>query len=173
MENPDYSNLGDHTETVQVVFDPARITYSQLLDIFWSSHDPTDRTWLRQYMNAIFYLNETQKELAAASLAAEQKKIKGHVRSQVLPVRRFYPAEDYHQKYLLHRQTDLAREMTRIYPDKTDFVNSTAVARINGYVGGYGSPEQLAREIDALGLSPGGRRALTDMVNGRGKGWFN
>ncbi len=173
MENPDYSNLGDHTETVQVDFDPQRISYSQLLDIFWSSHDPTDRTWMRQYMNAIFYHNERQRELAIASLAAEQKKLDGNVRSQVLPVRTFYLAEDYHQKYLLGRRSDLAREMTRIYPQKKDFVASTAVARLNGYAGGNGSPEQLAREIDDLGLSPVGRQALTEWVNRKGKGWFN
>jgi len=173
MENPDYSNLGDHTETVQVDFDPQRISYSQLLDVFWSSHDPTDRIWMRQYMNAIFYHNQQQKESAMASLTVVQKKIGRNVRSQVLPVRTFYPAEDYHQKYLLNRRSDLVREMTRIYPKKKDFVNSTAVARLNGYVGGYGSPDQLAREIDSLGLSPAGRQALTDLVNGQGKGWFN
>ena len=173
LANPDYSNLGDHTETVQVDFDPRRITYSQLLDVFWSSHDPTDRTWLRQYMNAIFYHNAQQKELALASLAAVQKKIGRTVRSQVLPLRTFNLAEDYHQKYLLNRRSDLLREMTRTYPGKKDFVDSTAVARLNGYVGGNGSPEQLAREIQFLGLSPAGRRALTDLVAGQGKGWFN
>ena len=173
MENPDYSNLGDHTETVQVDFDPQRISYSQLLDIFWSSHDPTDHTWMRQYMNAIFYHNEKQRELAMASLAAEQKKIDGKVRSQVLPVQKFYLAEDYHQKYLLNRRSDLVREMTRIYPNKKDLVDSTAAARLNGYVGGNGSPDQLDREIDGLGLSPAGRQTLTELVHRKGKGWFN
>lgn len=173
MENPDYSNLGDHTETVQVDFDPQQISYSRLLDVFWSSHDPTERTWLRQYMNAIFYHNKQQQEAAMASLAAVEKKIGRKVRSKVLPVETFYMAEDYHQKYLLNRRSDLVREMTRIYPLKKDFVDSTAVARLNGYVGGNGGPDQLAREIQGLGLSPAGRQSLTDLVNGKGKGWFN
>lgn len=172
-ENPDYSNLGDHTETVQVDFDPRRISYSQLLDVFWSSHDPTERNWSRQYMNAIFYHNDRQRESALASLAVVEKKIDSKVRSGVLPLRTFYLAEDYHQKYLLKRRTDLMRELSRIYPQKKDFMDSTAVARINGYIGDNGNPEQLAREIGRLGLSPAGRQTLTDLVNGKGRGWFN
>jgi peptide-methionine (S)-S-oxide reductase len=173
MQNPDYSNLGDHTETVQLDFDPQRITYSRLLELFWDSHDPTDRTWSRQYMNAIFFHNERQREAAMASLAALEKKSGVKVRSEVLPLRTFYAAEDYHQKYVLKRRSDLVLEMSRIYPREKDFVDSTAVARLNGYVGGNGSAEQLAREIERLGLSPKGRQILTDLVDSKGGGWFN
>lgn len=60
------------------------------------------------------------------------------------------------------------RELTRRYPDNNDFVNSTAVARINGYVGGFGSKEQLLREIATLGLDPGARQALIGLVGNRG-----
>ena len=79
----------------------------------------------------------------------------------------FTLAEDYHQKYLLKRRTNLMRELSRLYPEHTDFVNSTAVARINGYVGGYGSKAQLLREIDMLGLSPAARKTLLDLVGER------
>ena len=173
MENPDYGNLGDHTETVQVDYDPQRISYGQLLDVFWSSHQPSEHNWSRQYMNVIFFDNARQRELAMASLEAVEKKSGRKVRSEVLPLRTFYPAEDYHQKYLLNRRTDLAKELSRIYPKRRDFLRSTAVARLNGYVGGYGDADQLAREIDRLGLSAAGRQALTELVNSRGKGWFN
>ena len=172
-ENPSYSNIGDHTETVQVDFDPRKISYDRLLDIFWNSHDPTQRTWLRQYMHAVFFNTEQQRESALASLAVVEKKIGRKVRSQILPLRTFYLAEDYHQKYLLKRRTDLMRAMSAIYPGKKDFMDSTAVARLNGYVGGYGSPEQLAREIDGLGLGPGARKTLTELVGGKSSGWLN
>ena len=172
-DNPNYNHIGDHTETVQVDYDPRKISYARLLDIFWNSHDPTQKTWMRQYMHVIFFDTERQRELAMTSLAAVEKKIGRKVRSQVLPLRAFYLAEDYHQKYLLKRRTDFMRAMSGIYPDQKKFINSTAVARLNGYVGGHGSPEQLAREIDGLGLGPGGRKALTDLVGGKSSGWLN
>lgn len=154
-------------------FDPHTISYNQLLDIFWNSHDPTDRNWSRQYQNVIFYENEQQKRQAMASLAARQKMIKGEIRSQVLPLCKFYLAEDYHQKYSLQQYHDLMRELTRIYPEEKKFIESTAVTRINSYLGGYGSPEQLDRELDGLGLSPDGVRILHKLVSGRhSKSWF-
>jgi hypothetical protein len=167
LENPTYRKLGDHTETVQVDFDPQKISYSQLLDIFWSSHDPTGRNWSRQYMNVVFYENEQQKQVAMASLAAQQRKTNEKIRTQVLPLRKFYPAEDYHQKYTLKQYHNLMRELTRIYPHEKNFIDSTAVTRINSYLGGYGSPEQLDQELDGLGLSTDGARILHERVDRR------
>jgi peptide-methionine (S)-S-oxide reductase len=74
----------------------------------------------------------------------------------------------YHQKYLLKRRMDLMRAISGIYPEKQAFMDSTAMARLNGYAGGYGSPQQLAREIDrlGLGLGQGARKALIALVDG-------
>jgi peptide methionine sulfoxide reductase MsrA len=173
MKNPDYGNLGDHTETLQIDYDPQRITYGELLDIFWKSHKPIQRSWKRQYMNAVFYHNETQRQAALASKKAVAAKIGREVRTEILPVRTFYRAEDYHQKYLLNRRSEFAKAMARIYPRKTDYVDSTAVARLNGYVGGYGGSEQLEREIDQLGLNAENRQALLELVGRKRTGWFN
>lgn len=82
----------------------------------------------------------------------------------MLPLRSFTWAEDYHQKYLLKRRLKLSHELRRIYPIIKDFVDSTAVARLNGYIGGYGTTEQLSKEIQQLGLSPEGQELLTDFV---------
>jgi peptide-methionine (S)-S-oxide reductase len=173
MKDPDYGNLGDHTETVQIDFDPRRITYAELLAVFWKSHEPGARIWSRQYMNAVFYHNERQQQQAMDSRAAVEQQTGAAVRSALAPLGTFYPAEEYHQKYLLKRRADLAGELYRIYPRAQDFVDSTAVSRLNGYAGGNGTPEQLAREIDLLGLSSKGREALGAMVQGRGRGFWN
>ena len=164
MKDPDYHHLGDHTETVQIDFDPQRITYNDLLVIFWESHKPTQRPWKRQYLHAVFYHNETQRQAALASKKAVEAEIGREVRTEILPVRTFYRAEDYHQKYLLKRRPELAKAMTGIYPRKKDYVDSTAVARLNGYAGGYGSSQQLGREIDQLGLSAENRQSLLKLV---------
>jgi len=87
------------------------------------------------------------------------------IHTAVVPLRSFNLAENYHQKYLLKQRSDLSVEMTRIYPRNRDFINSTAVARLNGYVGGNGSVRQLALEIDSLGLSDAGRQALKTLVH--------
>jgi peptide methionine sulfoxide reductase MsrA len=164
MDAPNYQNMGDHTETVQVDYDPKRITFAELLDVFWKSHRPTARSWSRQYMNAVFYHDEQQQQLAMASKAALERKIGRSVKTQVVPLHSFTMAEDYHQKYILKGHNDLNNEMTGIYPRHQDFVDSTAVARLNGYVGGNGSRDQLSREIETLGLSAEGKKALAGVV---------
>ena len=162
--SPTYKNIGDHTETVQVDYDPRIISYEQLLDIFWTSHEPTRRSMSRQYKNAVFFHNEQQRQLAMVSKTAIEKKIGKTVGTEVTPIRSFTMAEDYHQKFTLKGQSDLKKEMLHIYPLRQDFINSTAAARLNGYVGRHGTREQLSKEIESLGLSPEGKRILTDMV---------
>jgi len=164
MASPTYSNIGDHTETVQVDYNPEILNYDQLLDIFWKSHGPNERSMSRQYMKAVFYHNEQQHELAMASKTAVEKKIGSTVRTEVVPIRSFTIAEDYHQKFTLKPHSGLKNEMSNIYPRHQDFVASTAVARLNGYAGGHGTKDQLSKEIDNLGLSAEGKKVLIDMV---------
>jgi hypothetical protein len=156
--------MGDHTETVQVDYDPTRITYDQLLQIFWQSHKPTGRSHARQYLRAVFYHDESQLRQAEASKAALAEKLGQPIRTEVAPLRSFTMAEDDHQKYLLKQHYTLNAEMSRIYPHHRDLVNSTAVARINGYSGGNGRREQFEREIGRLGLSAAGRNELRTIM---------
>lgn len=165
--NPTYYNLGDHSETIQIDYDPTKVSYEQLLDLFWSEHSPTSRPYSRQYMTAIFYHNEEQKRLALKTKEREEARLKKKVYTEVLPFSRFYLAEDYHQKYYLRGFSELASEFTAIYPDLDGFVNSTAVTRVNGYVGGYGTAAQLDAEIEGFGLSPEGARKLREIVGRR------
>lgn len=165
--DPTYVAIGDHTETVQVDYDPRRITYDDLLAVFWRSHDPYGRSWSRQYMNAVFYHDERQQKAALVSRAMLEKASGRTVRTEVLFVRTFTLAEDYHQKYLLKRHPDLSRELMRIYPDPHDFITSTAVSRVNGYVGGFGSRAQLLREGEGLGLSPETLNRLLKQIGNR------
>ena len=163
-DGPTYRSMGDHTETVQIDYDPERITYRKLLDIFWKSHKPTSGHWSRQYMNVVFYHNEEQRRQAMASKVEVERKTGRPVKTEVAPLRSFTMAEDYHQKYILKGRDALMREISRIYPNHRDLVNSTAAARLNGYAGGNGRRDQLSREIESLGVSIEGKKALFDMV---------
>ena len=164
--DPTYHDLGDHAETVQIDYDPTRISYRDLLDIFWQSHTPTRRPWSRQYASIIFYRNEEEKRLAIESRDREATKRGTKIHTEILPYSRFYLAEAYHQKYRLQQERELMEEFAFIYPDPRHFVNSTAAARVNGYLSGYGTRESLERELGTLGLSSNSERRLFLAVSG-------
>lgn len=166
--SPTYQSLGDHTETIQIDYDPARISYESLLDLFWKSHEPSSKAWSRQYMAAVFYHDDEQKKLALVSKDRESSTIGKKIHTAILPFTGFTLAENYHQKYRLQREMDLMQEFARIYPAFEDFINSTAAARVNGYLGGYGTAARLEVDLDGLGLSLQGGRQLLRLVESRG-----
>jgi peptide-methionine (S)-S-oxide reductase len=162
--HPTYRSLGDHTETVEVDFDPAVISYEQLLDIFWRSHHPGQPAWSRQYRAVVFYRDDRQKALALKTRDQVAARLHGPVATEILPAGEFTLAEDYHQKYYLRQRPDLLGEFTAIYPTRDALAASTAAAKVNGYVAGYGAPADLQADLDGLGLSPTARRKLVDLV---------
>jgi peptide-methionine (S)-S-oxide reductase len=94
-----------HAEAVEVWFDPAQVSYAQLLETFWRIHNPTTRNrqgfdFGRQYRSAIFYHDAGQQEAAIASRDAEQHQRKRQIVTQIAPASAFYRAEEYHQQYL-------------------------------------------------------------------------
>jgi len=168
--NPTYQNLGDHSESIEVVYDPSRISFENLLEIFWESHNPASRPWSRQYMAAIFYHDEGQKLLAERTRGREARKIGRAVHTGIFPASVFTPAEEYHQKFQLRRHPELMKGLRAAYPDPKDFVSSTAAARLNGYLGGHGTYAGLTAEIDGFGLPPEGRKTLLAIVRGNDSG---
>lgn len=138
---------------ISLEFDPVQVSFTDLLDVFWESHDPGYDSYLRQYRNAIFYTNDAQREQAEASLRAIEHAYRGQVSTVVEPAGEFYPAEDYHQKYLVRKAKGILHEFQAIYPDPESLAASTAVARVNGYLGCNGQPEELERALPRLGLS--------------------
>ncbi|GAA3621377.1 peptide-methionine (S)-S-oxide reductase MsrA [Streptomyces chitinivorans] len=112
-ENPTYeevcSGLTGHTEAVRVVFDPSKVTYEELLRVFWESHDPTQgfrqgNDVGTQYRSAIYTHSAGQEAAAKASRDSYQAVLAssgyGEITTEILPAGPFYPAEGYHQQYL-------------------------------------------------------------------------
>ena len=166
-DNPTYQDLGDHSEALQVDFDPGTITYTDLLAIFWKAHKPFSRSWSRQYRNALFFHDEGQRAAAEESRAVIAEKRGKRVRTALEPLGNFYRAEAYHQKYRLRSRPDFLRDLTRCYPAARALTDSTAAARLNGYLGGHGSWAQLQREVDGLGLRGETRSQLVALVRRR------
>ena len=110
--NPTYREVSDgdtgHAEAVEIVYDPAKISYEKLLDVFWHNIDPTvkDQQFCdhgSQYRSAIFYHGEQQKKAAETAKAElmKSKPFKGEIVTEVVVAGTFYPAEDYHQDYYI------------------------------------------------------------------------
>lgn len=109
--NPSYEqvcrgNTG-HAEAVEIAYDPEQVSYDELLDVFFSIHNPTTRDRQgpdigHQYRSAIFYLNAGQKEAAVAKILELNRsgKFPAPIVTEIVPAKTFYPAEDYHQDYL-------------------------------------------------------------------------
>jgi methionine-S-sulfoxide reductase len=102
-----------HRESIEITYDPAQISYEQLLDIFWHNIDPTQANGQfgdigENYKAAVYYGNEQEKKLAEASKEALAKsgKFQKPIVTEILPAMPFYPAEDYHQKYYMKNPAD-------------------------------------------------------------------
>ena len=107
-ENPTYKQVctGDtgHAEVTQIAFDPQKISYAKLLEVFWQAHDPTTLNQQgadvgTQYRSVIFYHDEKQKLFAEKAKLAAQADFKKAIVTEISPLKKFYKAEDYHQGY--------------------------------------------------------------------------
>lgn len=130
-ENPTYAEVCEgktgHYEAVEVRFDPERVNYTELLDVFWRSIDPTDAGGQfhdrgHSYTTAIFYHNESQRQQAEASKKTldASRRFPRPIMTTILPAAPFYPAEDYHQDY--YRKNPQRYELYRLGSGRDAFI---------------------------------------------------
>jgi len=163
--NPTYYNLGNHAEAIQVDYDPTVLTYEDLLGVFMTSHNPTARSFSSQYRSMVLTHSEEQEKAVREIFRQHEERVGKKVRTEIEPFSRFTLAEDYHQKYGLRNNRSIMKEFETFYPDTLDFVNSTAAARVNGYLYGNGQLAQLSKELQELGLTEASARALENYVS--------
>ncbi|WP_432822799.1 peptide-methionine (S)-S-oxide reductase MsrA [Trichloromonas sp.] len=132
QENPSYEDVSagftHHLEAIQVLFDPVKISYAQLLEVFWRNIDPTDPEGQfvdegAQYRTAIFYHDEQQRALAEASkqqLAASGR-FDGPIVTEIRPAMPFYPAEEYHQDY--YKKSPIRYKFYRHHSGRDRFID--------------------------------------------------
>ena len=139
--NPTYAQVSagetGHREAMEVTFDPAKVTYAQLLDVYWQNISPIQRDGQfldvgDQYTTAIFYQNEGQRLAAEASkdALARSGKFQKPVATVILPADRFWPAEEYHQKY--YQKNRMAYGMYYLTSGRASFNNATGVRDADG-----------------------------------------
>ncbi len=169
--DPTYHAMGDHTETVEIDYDPSVISYDDLLGVFWQGHDPRRPSGSVQYRSAILYRTEEERAEAEASLE-RVRRVLGTVVTSVEPLKHFHPAEDYHQKYYLRARRELMAEFRAMCPADGDLVDSTAAARVNGWLDGYGTTEEIKDDLPRTGLSHSAQRELQSRIHRSRGGLF-
>ncbi|KAG5673423.1 hypothetical protein PVAND_003472 [Polypedilum vanderplanki] len=155
MKDPVYRNLGDHTEVIEIHYDPKQVNYERLLSLFWNNHEYGLTTKIKkQYASRIFYHNDEQKRIAEENRTKEQKiRSNETIITTVEPATTFYPAEDYHQKYRLQAHKKLASELG-LGPNESKLLQTSHVgAKLNGYLVGVGGSKQFLEEASGLGLN--------------------
>jgi len=165
--DPTYRRIGDHTECIQVDFDPEQISYEALVDEFFGMHNPTHPAHSSQYASLVLHETDEQRLTAVESAARFSALLGGRLHTVVRPLDRFYVAEDYHQKYGLRNDRALLAEVRMYYPAEAALRESTAAMRLNGFAYGGGRASLLAREVESYGLSPAGERHLRELVGRR------
>eukprot|EP01080_Neovahlkampfia_damariscottae_P002675 gene2675-3871_t len=136
-KNPTYRSIGDHSETIQIDFDPKIISFEEILNCFWSSHFPYTPDKYRQYMSAIWYHSEVQKKIALKT-SKEQPQT---VYTVIEPFKFWTDAEFYHQKYILQGKSDVMKYFKKM--SQKDFIESTITMKVNAIIKGHGTLEDL------------------------------
>jgi peptide-methionine (S)-S-oxide reductase len=165
-ENPTYRSMGDHTETVEVDFNPEMSSFEEILHIFWNNHTSTNRVRYkeRQYMSILFYHDEKQKESIFNVKTELEEKRNEQIETEIVPYADFTLAENRHQKYYLKRFSKAAALLNNYYPSADAFTDSTSIARLNGFVREFGTLNSIKEEINEWQISGESRQMVLDLL---------
>lgn len=146
--HPTYREMGDHTESIEVDFDPAIISLEELLVHFWKNHYPNrDNYKGRQYISLLCYRGEEQLKAIETVRARMEKELGEGIETEVASFKAFTMAEERHQKYYLKRYPKALEQLKSIYTEEVELTDATFAARLNGFVKGFGTKEGLIQEI--------------------------
>jgi peptide-methionine (S)-S-oxide reductase len=151
--SPTYEQIADHTEALQIDFDPRVLSYELLVDQVFSQHDPTERRYGTQYMAAVWTSDERQHEIALRVGERAARARGGELATRIERLARFTRAEDYHQKFYLRQKRAIADELLARFGSDEAMVDSTAAAWLNGWMSGHGARADVERRLPSLSLS--------------------
>lgn len=165
MEHPTYRKLGDHSETIEIDFDPTRISYETLLNVFWNHHYPNRDAYKgRQYLSILRYRNEKQLQDVLRVKKETEATLGETIETEIAQFESFTPAETRHQKYYLKRYPQALEQIQAFFPHLEMLVNSTFAARLNGFVKGFGSRQELITEIEMWPITEDSQQVLIDKL---------
>ncbi|WP_336825214.1 peptide-methionine (S)-S-oxide reductase [Sporosarcina sp. USHLN248] len=162
--SPTYRNLGDHTETVEIDFDPDILSYEDVLRHFWRNHYPNrDEYKGRQYLSLLRYRSADQLKAIEHVKKEMEYEIGESIETDIAPFSNFTLAEERHQKYYVKRYPKALEQLQPLFPNPSMLVNSTFAARLNGFVKGFRSKESILTEIEEWKIDVAGKQALMEL----------
>lgn len=158
---PTYRHMGDHTEAVEIDFDPAVIPYEELLRTFWQNHYPNRGNYKgRQYISLIRYRGQEQRAAINKVKKEMEKGLGEAIETDIAAFEDFTLADARHQKYYLKRYPHTLEQLQDLLPKPEHLVDSTFAARLNGFVKGYGKLRLLKDEIAAWDIAEENKEIL-------------
>jgi peptide-methionine (S)-S-oxide reductase len=164
-QDPTYHTLGDQTECVQIDFDPTVISYAELVDLMLALHDPGADSGHTQYDSLVLAQDEQQLQTARERVQAASARLGKPLATRIETLKKFWPAEDYHQKFYLRKDRTLLAQFRGMFgDDEVALRDSTAAMRVNGYASLGGTQARLDGEVESFGLSEPVRAHLDSLV---------
>ncbi len=140
--------MGDHSECLQIDFDPTQVTFEVIVRQFWNSHNSNRGNYKgRQYLSIFLYHDIYQKEALEKMKQEIQDTNSASIGTEIAPFDQFTLAEERHQKYYLKRYSSATQKLREHFLTEEAFTNATLVARLNSFVKGYGTLTSLKQEI--------------------------
>ncbi|TWT06695.1 peptide-methionine (S)-S-oxide reductase MsrA [Planococcus sp. CPCC 101016] len=164
MPSPTYRQMADHTETIQIEFDPQQISYEEVLKEFWQNHYPNrDNYKGRQYISLLHYHTDQQRQIIKKVLPEMESRLGELIETEISSFTQFTLAEERHQKYYLKRYPKALEQLKELYPDSRFLTDSTFAARLNGFVKGFGTKDSMLKEISQWSIGEDEKAYLTEL----------
>lgn len=162
---PTYRHMGDHTETVEIDFDPTIISYEEILRKFWQNHYPNRGNYKgRQYISMLRYRSGQQKEAIKKVRKEMERNLGEAIETEIAEYENFTMADERHQKYYLKRYPNTLQQLQDLFPKPELLIDSTFAARLNGFVKGYGKLRLLKNEIALWNIDEEDREVLLNKL---------
>lgn len=166
LPDPTYRHMGDHSETVELEYDPEILSYEEILLVFWDNHNPVNINGYkgRQYQSMLLYRTLQQKNAIDRVLNERRELGKDEPATEVHPFTAFYPAEEKHQKYYLKRNPDAIDKLLTLYPSIQAMDQSTLAARLNGLAKGFTNRSRTLEEVKGWRMPETERERIMALV---------
>lgn len=152
MKNPRYTKIGDHTETIQIDFNPDIISYRELVEIFFNSHNAFAKPYSKQYASLILFHDQKQQQIALELKEEIEKERNKEIKTEIKKLDKFYLAENYHQKFRLQQKSELRDHYFKMMSFE-EFLNSPTITKLNGYVSANGDRDEIIKNIGNFKLT--------------------
>jgi len=169
LTQPSYDNLGNHVEIFEVDYDPDLISYADLVELYFVFYDASMRPISQRVKPVIYYRTDEEYTMATKIKQVIEAQSEDGIFAVIEPFEIFYLAEAKHQLSYLKQETSLYGEISQIFENDDQLILSILASKLNGFIPGYGNPEELAAIIEDSGLSQQSMHRIDEILASRDK----